>query len=185
MGLTPIPSLGGHSTYSGLTSQAIKPVTLRTVAEIVRCLPGFPISGNGGISNWKDSVEILAVGASNVQICTAVMLNGFGIIEDLCSGLESYLQRKRFENVSCLTGIALNKITEHSNLPLQNPKSIIDPYTWIGCGRCYVSCRDGPHEAIEWQAKSRLPKVDREKCAGCGLCALVCPIPECIKIAEV
>ncbi|MCP4631346.1 MAG: NAD-dependent dihydropyrimidine dehydrogenase subunit PreA [candidate division Zixibacteria bacterium] len=182
--LTPVPSLDGYSTYSGLTGSAIKPVTLRTVAEISKGVPGFPISGNGGIGNWKDAVEILAVGASNVQICTAVMLEGFGIIEDLCSGLENYIMRKKLSNVSTLVGKALDRITEHSALPLKNPKSRINQETCINCGKCFISCRDGGHEAIEWNRERRLPQVNLENCVGCALCKLVCPVIDCIAIDE-
>jgi len=183
--LEPIPSVGGASTYSGLTGPAIKPITLKTVADISKGVHDFPISGNGGIANWRDAVEILSVGASNVQICTAVMLNGFDIIEDLCMGLDGYLHRKNFESVKDLVGAALDKIVNHPDLPLKSPKSIIDIDSCINCGKCYISCRDGGHEAIGWETEKRIPQVDRERCVGCGLCALVCPVPGCIIIDEI
>jgi dihydropyrimidine dehydrogenase (NAD+) subunit PreA len=46
----------------------------------------------------------------------------------------------------------------------------------IGCGRCYVSCFDGAHQAITWDPKTRRPSVDTSKCVGCHLCNLVCPV---------
>ena len=55
----------------------------------------FP--GIGGIENWRDAVEFLLLGATNVQVCTAVMHYGFGIIRDLTSGLEQYMKEKGFE----------------------------------------------------------------------------------------
>ncbi|HBC47104.1 MAG TPA: NAD-dependent dihydropyrimidine dehydrogenase subunit PreA [candidate division Zixibacteria bacterium] len=180
--LTPIPGVGGYSTYSGLTGPAIKPVTLRTVAEIARNVPGMTISGNGGISNWRDSVELLSVGASNVQICTAVMLYGFDIISDLTSGLDTYLTDKGYNSVNDLVGQALSHLTEHDNLPRQKVRSFVVEEKCIGCGRCYIACRDGGHEAIAWNSEKRLPEISLEKCVGCGLCLLTQPVDGCLEM---
>jgi len=44
----------------------------------------------------------------------------------------------------------------------------------IGCGRCYISCRDGGHNAIIFD-KERIPSINYSKCVGCQLCKVVCP----------
>jgi len=183
--LTPVPSVGGFSSYSGLTGPAIKPITLRTIAEICRNLPETIVSGNGGVSNWRDAVELLAVGARNIQICTAVMLHGFSIIEDLTSGLDNYLEEKGFDSVDQLVGKALPLIKNHDDLPRQQVRSSVVKDRCIGCGRCYVACRDGGHRAITWDADKRLPEVDLEKCVGCGLCLLVQPVDDCLIMKKV
>ncbi|MBR5689717.1 MAG: 4Fe-4S dicluster domain-containing protein, partial [Prevotella sp.] len=45
----------------------------------------------------------------------------------------------------------------------------------IGCGRCYVSCMDGGHQAIAFDEETRQPRIVGTKCVGCHLCRLVCP----------
>jgi len=180
--LTPVPHVGKYSSYSGLPGPAIKPITLRTVAEIAKNIPELVISGNGGISDWGDSVELLAVGASNVQICTAVMLHGFDIIKDLTSGLDLYLKRKQFDSVAGLVGRALTGIQDHDNLPRLKLKSFVIKDRCIGCGRCYIACRDGGHEAIRWDSQERLPEVSNESCVGCGLCLLTQPVDGCLEL---
>ncbi len=183
--LTPVPGVANYSTYSGLTGPAIKPITLRTVAEIARHIPDITISGNGGISNWRDSVELLAVGASNVQICTAVMLYGFDIIQDLTSGLDRYLADKNFNSVTDLVGRALPHLVDHDALPRQQVRSNVVDEKCIGCGRCYVACRDGGHEAIEWDSAKRKPSISHDKCVGCGLCLLTQPVSGCLELRQV
>jgi dihydropyrimidine dehydrogenase (NAD+) subunit PreA len=183
--LSPIPNLGGKSTYSGLTGPAIKPITLRTVAEIARNVPGMVISGNGGVADWRDSVELISVGASNVQICTAVMLHGFDIINDLTSGLDTYLQEKNYKSVNELVGKALPNIVDHDHLPRQKVRSFVIKERCIGCGRCYIACRDGGHEAIEWNGQTRLPDISLEKCVGCGLCLLTQPVAGCLELRQI
>ena len=51
----------------------------------------------------------------------------------------------------------------------------------IGCGRCHISCHDGAHQAIIWNAQKRRPSFDRDRCVGCMLCMLVCPVKAIIK----
>ncbi|MBN1423620.1 NAD-dependent dihydropyrimidine dehydrogenase subunit PreA [Candidatus Fermentibacteria bacterium] len=169
----PIPSLGGLGTYSGFTGPAIKPLTLRTVAEIARHV-SIPISGNGGICTWSDAVELFAVGAQNIQICSAVMHHGFRIIDDLKSGLARYMERKGFTSVSDIVGKALPHIVDHDELPRRTLRSRIDESACLRCGVCFVACRDGGHQAIAMR-EDRLPVVDDERCVGCGLCPLTCP----------
>lgn len=178
----PIPNLAGLGTYSGLTGPAIKPLTLRTVAEIARHVP-IPISGNGGISTWSDAVELLAVGASNIQMCTAIMHHGFGIVEHLCSGLARYMERRGFARVADIVGKALPHIVDHDDLPRRRVRSRVDHEACLRCGVCFVACRDGGHRAIT-MTDDRLPHVDDERCVGCGLCPLTCPA-RCIRLEVV
>lgn len=176
---TPHPQLGGRSTYSGLTGPAIKPITLRTIAEIARHV-SLPILGTGGASTWSDAVEFMAVGAGVVQFCTAVMHRGFGIIDDLQSGMALYLEGMQMASPLSIVGKALPQIVAHDDLPRLRVRSRIDETSCIGCEVCYLACRDGGHMAME-RRENRIPRVDDDRCVGCGLCVHVCPV-QCITL---
>ncbi len=179
----PYPSLGGKSTYSGMTGPAIKPITLRTIAEIARNVH-IPILGTGGASTWSDAVEFMAVGAGIVEFCTVVMHYGFRVIDDLKNGMSHYLDEMKFASPREITGKALPNIVMHDNLPRQKVRSHIRENLCIGCNDCYVACRDGGHMAID-QNMNRIPKVDWDRCVGCGLCQHVCPVDGCIEMQVV
>lgn len=171
----PYPDVGGFSTYGGISGPAIKPVALRCVAEIAKGVD-IPISATGGVTTWRDAAEFLLVGARTVQVCTEVMRHGYGIIEDMLDGLGNYLEEKGIARVEDLIGKALPNIVEHSRLPRSHRvRAHIDPETCIRCGVCYVACRDGGHQAIEFEADRRVT-VNEDKCVGCGFCRTVCPV---------
>jgi dihydropyrimidine dehydrogenase (NAD+) subunit PreA len=179
---TPFPNLDGHSTYSGMTGPAIKPITLRTIAEIARNVI-IPIMGTGGASTWSDTVEFMAVGAGVVEFCTVVMHYGFRVIDDLRSGLSHYLEDMKFASPNEIIGKALPSIVSHDQLPRKRMRSQIHKDLCIGCDLCYVACRDGGHHAIE-RLENRIANIDWERCVGCGLCNFVCPVDGCIEMME-
>lgn len=173
-GLIPMPAVGEISTYSGLSGPAIKPITLRTIAEVARST-GMPITGTGGPVTWRDAVEFMLVGAGTVQFATAVMHYGFDIIDDLTDGLAIFLEETGLESPSELVGAALGRIADHDALPgdLKIRSSLIEKRC-TRCDVCFVACRDGGHGAIDI-GPDRLPRIDETKCVGCGLCPTVCP----------
>jgi len=177
----PYPVVGGKTTYSGLSGPAIKPITLRTIAEIARHT-GASITGTGGPVTWRDAVELMAVGARNVQFCTAVMHYGYDIVDDLVEGMADFLDRHGIRRAGDLIGRALPHIVGHDALPrAQKVRSRIDLDLCVRCGDCIIACRDGGHRAI-LASDDRTPRVDDEKCVGCGLCRLVCPVPGCVRL---
>ena len=179
--LSPLPSVQGYSSRGGYSGRAIKPVALRCLADIAGAVR-IPISGVGGIYDWRDALEFLLMGARTVQVCTAVMHRGYDIVVDLCDGLTRWLDERGYEDPAGAIGLALPKLTEHEQLPHGiRVLSRIDRQACIGCGLCYVACADGGHVAIQFHA-DRSVTVDDARCVGCGLCAQVCPVPGCITI---
>ncbi len=188
----PLPSVAGKTTYGGYSGAAVRPIALKAVSDLARHLPDVAISGVGGIATWRDAVEFLLSGAATVQVCTEVMLRGFGIIGPLQRGLERYMAEHGFERVSDLVGLALPRITDHSKLDFDHkPKAVIDASACIRCDKCYTACEDAAYQAIELPhprmapVKARgVPIVHLELCTGCSLCQHVCPV-DCIKLQEV
>jgi dihydropyrimidine dehydrogenase (NAD+) subunit PreA len=172
--LTPLPSVGGLSTFGGYSGPGIKPIALRCVAQIAQAT-GLPVSGLGGLSTWQDAVEFMAVGASTVQLGTAVMWRGFDIIKEMLHELNAYLDSKGFRDLKPVIGAALPKIVEFPEMPLApRARAVVDD-TCNGCLLCVIACADGGFQAIAG-VKGEKVTIDGTKCDGCGLCAMVCPL---------
>jgi dihydropyrimidine dehydrogenase (NAD+) subunit PreA len=182
--LTMYPTTDGKGSHGGYCGPAVKPIALHMVAEIARSreTAGLPISGIGGITDWRDAVDFLALGATTVQVCTAAMVYGFKIIDDLVDGLANFLDSKGFASVHQLVGKAVPSVTDWQYLNLNYvEKAFIDQDLCIQCGRCYIACEDTSHQAITATVNGlrRYEVIDAE-CVGCNLCASVCPVQGCI-----
>ena len=170
------PSVKGMSGVGGYSGRAVKPIALRFIWEMASDpeLHHVPISGMGGIDTWQDAVEFLLLGANHVQITTAVMQYGARIIDDLLDGLTWYLREKALSHVSQLQGLGMENVTKLEDLNRQTklfPR--FNRQKCVGCGRCYLSCRDGGHEAL--RMVNGKPVMNPKACVGCHLCVLVCP----------
>ena len=155
--LAPKPSVAGFGTHGGYCGPAVKPIALNMVSEVARDEQiGLPISGIGGIRKWEDAAEFLLLGATTVQVCTAVMHRGFGVIKAMRRGLEQWMDRQGYASIADVTKRALPNIKTWGDLDL-NYKVIakINESTCIHCGICYASCEDGCYQAIDWEKMSR------------------------------
>ena len=175
--LVPEPQVNGKSALGGYSGHAVKPIALRFIAEMANCkeLKDMCFSGIGGIYTWKDAVEYMLLGCTNVQVTTAVMEYGYRIIDDLILGLKIFMKEKNYNKVTDFVGLSKSNLISNDELEKDTIEfPMIDYEKCIGCGRCYVSCKDGGHNAIKFDSQ-RKPVVDGSKCVGCHLCKLVCP----------
>jgi dihydropyrimidine dehydrogenase (NAD+) subunit PreA len=183
----PLPRVGGLSTNGGYCGAAVKPIALHMVAALAREREfGLPISGIGGVSNWRDAVEFILLGSSTVQVATEVMLRGYGIVEDMTDGLQQYMRTHGFERIDQMVGKAVPSYSEWGHLDM-NYETVakIDADKCIGCQLCVAACHDGAHQCIHPQEGTRVPHVDEAECVGCNLCQIVCPVPGCIDLVQV
>ena len=182
------PSTGGKGSHGGYCGPAVKPISLHMVAEIGRHAEttGLPISGIGGIGTWRDALDYIALGATNVQVCTAAMVYGFKIVQEMSDGLSEYMDAMGFATTADFQGRALPTVTDWQYLNLNAvSKAVIDQDKCIACGRCHIACEDTSHQAITAvKDGKRHFEVKEADCVGCNLCVTVCPVPECIVLRE-
>jgi dihydropyrimidine dehydrogenase (NAD+) subunit PreA len=186
--MAPSPTTDGKGTHGGYCGEAVKPIALNMVAEIARDPEtyGLPISGIGGITTWRDAAEFMALGAGNVQVCTAAMVYGFHIVEEMKTGLANWMREKGYERVEQFVGKAVPNVTDWQYLNLNYVvKARIDQDSCIKCGRCHIACEDTSHQAITATKNGvRHFEVMDDMCVGCNLCVDVCPVPDCITMEQ-
>jgi len=185
--MSPEPMIDGKGTHGGYCGPAVKPIAMNMVAEIARnpATAKLPISGIGGITTWRDAAEFMALGAGNVQVCTAAMTYGFKIVQEMISGLSQWMDEKGYESTADFVGMATPNVTDWQYLNLNHvTKAVINEDECIKCGRCFAACEDTSHQAIE-MSEDRVFTVKNDECVACNLCVNVCPVEGCITMEQV
>jgi dihydropyrimidine dehydrogenase (NAD+) subunit PreA len=187
--LVPNPNVGGQSVYGGYCGPAVKPIALKMLTTLAQDekTRNTPISGIGGITTWKDAVEFMLLGASNVQVCTAAMISGFKIITDLCDGMSNWMDEKGYKNIDDFVGLSVPKITKWEELDINfHIVANIDQDKCIHCGLCYIACEDTSHQSISIANGTpyNTYAIKEDECVGCNLCKIVCPVNDCITMVE-
>ena len=182
------PNTGGKGSHGGYCGPAVKPIALNMVAEIARDSEtlGLPMSGIGGVSTWRDAAEFIALGCGTVQVCTAVMVHGFSIVQDMISGLNNYMEQHSYHTLDDFRGKAVPTVTDWRYLNLNHvEKAVIDQDSCIKCGKCHIACEDTSHQAItNIKDGERHFEVKEKDCVGCNLCVSICPVENCISMRK-
>ncbi len=184
--MSPEPMIDGKGSHGGYCGPAVKPIALNMVGNIARDpeTRGFPISGIGGVTTWRDAAEYMTMGAGNVQVCTAAMTYGFKIVQEMISGLSDWMDSKGYTSLDDFVGAAVPNFTEWQHLNLNYiTKARIDQDACIKCGRCYAACEDTSHQAIS-MSLDRVFEVMDDECVACNLCVNVCPVENCITMEQ-
>jgi len=189
--MAPLPTVDGKGTHGGYCGSAVKPIALHMINEIAKdsITRNLEISAIGGIATWRDAAEFISLGASGVQVCTAAMLYGFRIVEDMIDGLSEFMDEKGYKSIEDFKGLAVKNAVDWNDLNMNyDLKAVIDTDRCIECGRCHIACEDTSHQAISLTPKAEggnLFEVKEEECVGCNLCMHVCPVPQCITMKPV
>lgn len=157
--------------YGGYTGPAIKPIIMRHLSEVARNVD-IPISAVGGVNSFREVIEYIMLGATTVQLCTAVMWNGYSRITKIVNDLDAWMDQKGYQSFDEIRGIALKDITtveELAKLPAKHAS--INPDICSNCGLCEKICM---YRAIT--EKNGVREADPDKCDGCGVCQQLCPL---------
>ena len=178
----PEPTIDGHGSNGGYCGPAVKPIALNMVGQIARDpeMAGLPISGIGGVTTWRDAAEFFAMGAGNVQVCTAAMTYGFRVVQEMIDGLNAWMDAGEHADLDAVIGRAVPNFVEWQDLNLNYvTKARISQADCIKCGRCFAACEDTSHQAIAMSEDREFTVID-EECVACNLCVNVCPVEGCI-----
>lgn len=92
------------SSGSVFTSSADISDTLRYTGLVAAEVPQIPISASTGIHDSKGAIKALLAGASSVQMCSSIYLNGPESITNTLKGLEEWMQRKQYLSIDEFRG---------------------------------------------------------------------------------
>lgn len=192
------PNVGGKGGHGGYAGPAVKPIALHLLSAVASDREvqeaRLPISGIGGIETWQDAVEFMLLGATSVQVCTAVMHWGFRIVEDMIDGMSNWMDEKGFKTVDDFIGKSLPRISHFGDFDLGfQTVARVDHDKCIQCNLCYIACNDAAHQCIDLKdlkltsdpSERFWPVVREDDCVGCALCSSVCPVDDCISMVEV
>lgn len=128
--LRPEPCVEGYSTPGGYSSKAVRPIALAKVMSIAQMMKAeFPgqnksLSGIGGIETGDHAAEFILLGADTVQVCTGVMLHGYGHVKHLCTDLQAFMDKHGFTSIEDFRGASLGYFTTHADLVRRQNEAI-------------------------------------------------------------
>ncbi|KAH9320937.1 hypothetical protein KI387_015576, partial [Taxus chinensis] len=128
--LRPEPCVEGYSTPGGYSSKAVHPIALAKVMSIAQMMKKeFPdlslsLSGIGGVETGNHAAEFILLGSNTVQVCTGVMMHGYGLVKKLCSELKEFMAKHNFSSIEDFRGTSLQYFTTHTDLVRRQQEAI-------------------------------------------------------------
>lgn len=118
--LRPMPTVEGYTVPGGYSCKAVRPIALRMVMELARMqgeeFPETSLSGIGGVESGDDAAQFILLGAHTVQVCTGVMIHGYGMVKQMCEQLSAFMDAHGFASVDDFRGVSLPYFSTHADL---------------------------------------------------------------------
>ena len=119
----------------------------------------------------KHALEYIMLGASAVQVGTAVMTQGHSAIGTIVDELENWLDAHGLASVEQVRGKALANMKSFDEMKIEPAVSTVQSVPCTeNCDKCLTSCIYGAISRSETSVN-----VDEQTCTGCGLCTFICP----------
>jgi dihydroorotate dehydrogenase (NAD+) catalytic subunit len=93
------------SLFGGLSGKSILPLAVASVYRVYEAVQ-IPIIGCGGVSSGEDALQMIMAGADAVQICTAAMVHGPAVFEQINNELTSLVRNLGYGSVEECRGVA-------------------------------------------------------------------------------
>jgi len=113
----------------------LKPLAQRDTYEI-RKLNGQEhyIMATGGITNWRDAVEMIMCGGNILGICSETLINGYDIVRPMIKGLNDYMEQRDYKSLDDFCGSIVSKVKTSEEVTLHDGYArIIQPNLSAPC----------------------------------------------------
>lgn len=159
-----------HGGYAGHGGPWSIQYVLRWISEVSPTL-SVPILASGGVSDGAGVAKFILTGATLVQTCTAIVMEGYGVVGKLLAGLTEFMEGKGYSTLADFRGHVCGQIKGNDDIDrVKRMVAQIDQHKCINCGLCARVCiYNAP---VAGQAAYSVPQA---ACDGCGLCPQLCP----------
>ena len=158
-------------TFGGYSGTHLFPITLATIATLSQ-LTNCEISAMGGVRTFENVLEAIMLGASTVQLGSAILLEGYQAIQDIVSGLEDWMTAHRLSSYDQIRGAALPTLATFEELEPRRMHAARTAAQTLGISpSALAACQ----KACLQQAILDTMEIDAQKCNGCGLCVSLLP----------
>ncbi len=159
----------------------LKPLAQRDTYEMRKlCGNDVKIAATGGITSWKDAVEMIMCGGDLLGICAETLISGYNFVRPMIKGMHEYMEEHGYKTIEEFRGKLVPELKTAQDVTLYSGYAkIMQPKL---SGPCKAAC---PHHV---PAQAYVQSVGRgefktafdiitEKGLLQSACAYVCPHP--------
>jgi len=106
-------------SMSCYSSKWLKPLAQRDVYEIRKVNgPDIFILANGGITNWRDAVEMIMCGGNLIGVCAETLISGYDIVRPMIQGLKNFMDEHGYHGLGDFRSQIVSEVKTATELTL-------------------------------------------------------------------